>query len=66
MAKALDHMRTGDALVVWKLGRIGRSLGHIVELVDALRAKGIGLKVMTGGIDMTSSTGALCSASSPR
>jgi len=56
LAKALDHMRSGDALVVWKLDRIGRSLGHVVELVDTLRSKGIGLKVLTGGIDTTSST----------
>jgi len=58
-AKALDHMRTGDALVVWKLDRIGRSLGHVVELVAGLQARGIGLKVLTGGIDTTSSTGRL-------
>ena len=42
-------------LVVWKLDRIGRSLGHVVELVAGLQAKGIGLKVLTGGIDTTSS-----------
>ena len=55
----LDNLRRGDALVVWKLDRIGRSLGHVVELVAGLRAKGIGLKVLTGGIDTTSSTGRL-------
>lgn len=59
LAKALDQLRTGDALVVWKLDRIGRSLGHVVDLVAALQAKGIGLKVLTGGIDTTSSTGRL-------
>lgn len=59
LAKALDHLRAGDALVVWKLDRIGRSLGHVVELVDGLHKKGIGLKVLTGGIDTTSSTGRL-------
>jgi DNA invertase Pin-like site-specific DNA recombinase len=59
LSKALDHLRTGDALVVWKLDRIGRSLGHVVELVDGLHEKGIGLKVLTGGIDTTSSTGRL-------
>jgi DNA invertase Pin-like site-specific DNA recombinase len=56
---ALDNLRGGDALVVWKLDRIGRSLGHVVELVAGLQAKGIGLKVLTGGIDTTSSTGRL-------
>jgi DNA invertase Pin-like site-specific DNA recombinase len=59
LAKALDQLRGGDALVVWKLDRIGRSLGHVVELVATLRSKGIGLKVLTGGIDTTSSTGRL-------
>jgi DNA invertase Pin-like site-specific DNA recombinase len=60
LARALDNLRRGDALVVWKLDRIGRSLGHVVELVaGGLQAKGIGLKVLTGGIDTTSSTGRL-------
>ena len=59
LAKALDHLRTGDALVIWKLDRIGRSLKHVVELVDGLQKRGIGLKVLTGGIDTTSSTGRL-------
>jgi DNA invertase Pin-like site-specific DNA recombinase len=54
LARALDNLRCGDALVVWKLDRIGRSLGHVVELVARLQAKGIGLKVLTGGIDTTS------------
>jgi DNA invertase Pin-like site-specific DNA recombinase len=59
LARALDNLRAGDALVVWKLDRIGRSLGHVVELVAGLHAKEIGLKVLTGGIDTTSSTGRL-------
>ena len=45
--------------MVWKLDRIGRSLAHVVELVGALQAEGIGLRVMTGGIDTTSATGRL-------
>ncbi len=59
LAKALDHLRAGDALAVWKLDRIGRSLGHVVELVAVLHTRGIGLQVLTGGIDTTSSTGRL-------
>jgi DNA invertase Pin-like site-specific DNA recombinase len=59
LARALDVLRPGDALVVWKLDRIGRSLAHVVELVGALQAKGIGLKVLTGGIDTTNATGRL-------
>ena len=59
LVRALDVVRAGDALVVWKLDRIGRSLAHVVELVGTLQAKGIGLKVLTGGIDTTSATGRL-------
>ena len=59
LAKALDQLRAGDALVVWKLDRIGRSLGHVVELVAGLQARQIGLKVLTGGIDTTNATGRL-------
>ena len=59
LARALDVAREGDALVIWKLDRIGRSLRHVVELVDVLQKRGVGLKVLTGGIDTTSSTGRL-------
>lgn len=46
LARALDVLRAGDALVVWKLDRIGRSLAHVVELVGALQARGVGLRVL--------------------
>lgn len=59
LARALDVARADDALVIWKLDRIGRSLRHVVELVDGLQRRGVGLKVLTGGIDTTSSTGRL-------
>lgn len=57
LAHALDHVRAGDALVVWKLDRIGRSLPHVVQLVAGLRDRVVGLKVLTGEIDTTSTTG---------
>src|SRR3546814_9749841 len=52
-------MRDGDALVVWKLDRIGRSLPHVVGLVGDLQKRGVGLKVLTGDIDTTTVTGRL-------
>ena len=57
--KAIDIMRDGDALVVWKLDRIGRSLPHVVGLVGDLQKRGVGLKVLTGDIDTTTVTGRL-------
>ncbi len=59
IARALEVVRDGDALVIWKLDRIGCSLKHAVELVDDLQKRDVGLKVLTGGIDTTSSTGRL-------
>jgi DNA invertase Pin-like site-specific DNA recombinase len=59
LGRALEVLRAGDALVVWKLDRIGRSLAHVVAFVGALQERGIGLKVLTGGIDTTSPTGRL-------
>src|SRR5271156_1369315 len=57
LAKALDVARDGDALVVWKLDRIGRSLTHVVGLVSDLQKRGVGLKVLTGDVDTTTATG---------
>lgn len=59
LLKALNAARQGDALVVWKLDRIGRSLPHVVGLVGALQKRGIGLKVLTGDVDTKTVTGRL-------
>jgi DNA invertase Pin-like site-specific DNA recombinase len=59
LSKALEVAREGDALVVWKLDRIGRSLPHVVGLVGDLHKRGIGLKVLTGDVDTTTATGRL-------
>ncbi|WP_420867953.1 recombinase family protein [Agrobacterium leguminum] len=59
LAKALEIARAGDALVVWKLDRIGRSLPHVVGLMNDLQQRGVGLKVLTGDMDTTTTTGRL-------
>src|SRR4051812_28113423 len=48
LAAALDRCAAGDVLVVWKLDRLGRSLPALVGLVEALRGREAGLKVLTG------------------
>ncbi|MFH9329719.1 recombinase family protein [Streptomyces althioticus] len=50
LGKALDYMREGDSLCVWKLDRFARSLIDLVTTVDALRGRGIGFKVLTGAL----------------
>jgi DNA invertase Pin-like site-specific DNA recombinase len=56
---ALSHLREGDALVVYKLDRLGRSLPHLVETIDRLQQRGIDFKSITEQIDTTTSGGKL-------
>jgi DNA invertase Pin-like site-specific DNA recombinase len=44
----LKALRKGDTLVIWKLDRLGRSLHHLVNTVNDLSERGVGLKVLTG------------------
>ena len=32
LTEALDYLRAGDTLLVWRLDRLGRSLSHLIEL----------------------------------
>jgi DNA invertase Pin-like site-specific DNA recombinase len=48
LAAALRACRGGDVLVVWKLDRLGRSMKHLVEIVEDLQQRGIGFQVLTG------------------
>lgn len=57
LAKALAHVKEGDVIVVWKLDRLGRSLPHLVEIVDALRQIGVGFRSLQEQIDTTSAGG---------
>jgi DNA invertase Pin-like site-specific DNA recombinase len=62
LAAALKAVRRGDALVAWKLDRLGRDLRHLVNLVHALTERGVGLKILTGqgaAIDTTTASGKL-------
>ncbi len=44
----LRALRRGDVLVVWKLDRLGRNLAHLVNTVQDLSARGVGLRVLAG------------------
>ena len=56
---ALDYMREGDTLVIWKLDRLARSLKQLIETVEGLATRGIGLRSLTEAIDTTTSGGKL-------
>ncbi len=47
LTKALEHVRSGDMLVVWRLDRLGRSLSHLIELIQTLEGRGVGFKSLT-------------------
>ena len=62
LAACLKTFQPGNTLVVWKLGRLGRDLKHLVTTVDDLRTRGVGFKVLTGAgaqIDTTTANGRL-------
>ena len=59
LSQALSACRAGDILVVWKLDRLGRSLAHLVGTVQALAARGIGLRSLQEQLDTTTSGGKL-------
>ncbi len=59
LERALDHLRPGDALTVWKLDRLGRSLRHLIDTVRGLDERGVGFRSVTEGIDTTTPGGRL-------
>lgn len=55
-------LQPGNTLVVWKLDRLGRDLKHLISLMDDLRQRQVGFKVLTGSgaqIDTTTANGRL-------
>jgi DNA invertase Pin-like site-specific DNA recombinase len=59
LARALDHLRPGDTLVVWKLDRLGRSLRHLIDTVRALEDRGVGFRSLQEQVDTTTPGGRL-------
>jgi|SRR4051812_1042373 DNA invertase Pin-like site-specific DNA recombinase len=57
--EALDYVRAGDTLVVWRLDRLGRSLKDLITRITELNDRKIGFKSLTENIDTTTSGGKL-------
>lgn len=56
----LNFLQENDTLIVWRLDRLGRSLSHLVELINGLLKRKIGFKSLCdGNIDTTSASGEL-------
>jgi DNA invertase Pin-like site-specific DNA recombinase len=59
LEEAINYVREGDTLVVWRLDRLGRSLKHLIETISKLDNRKIGFKSLTENIDTTTSGGKL-------
>jgi DNA invertase Pin-like site-specific DNA recombinase len=59
LQEALAYLRPGDALVVWRLDRLGRSMKHLIDTVTMLEERGIGFQSLQESLDTTTSGGRL-------
>jgi DNA invertase Pin-like site-specific DNA recombinase len=59
LGKALAYARDGDTIVVWRLDRLGRSVQHLIQIVQELQDRNIGFKSLQESIDTTTCGGKL-------
>jgi DNA invertase Pin-like site-specific DNA recombinase len=57
--RMLDRLRPGDTVIVWRLDRLGRSLKHLIELVEKFKANGVAFRSLTENIDTSTPGGIL-------
>ncbi|PAV01450.1 DNA-invertase [Arsenophonus sp. ENCA] len=57
LKRALNALKSGDTLVVWKLDRLGRSIKHLITLISKLEDEGIHFHSLTDAIDTSTSAG---------
>gem|GEM_PF-2173588 len=55
--RCLKELTTGDILIVWKMDRLGRSLGNLITLLDELKTQSIEFQSLTESIDTVTPTG---------
>lgn len=57
LTKALEQLRSGDTLVVWKLDRLGRTVKNLIDFTEQLHTDGVGFRSLTDQIDTTTPAG---------
>ena len=55
--KLLAYARPGDTVVIWRLDRLGRSIKHLIEVVEGLSRRQLHLISLQDPIDTTSPGG---------
>lgn len=56
---ALAHCKAGDVMVVWRLDRLGRSLSHLIDVIQHLGQREVGFISLSENIDTTTAGGRL-------
>jgi len=59
LTRALAFLKPGDVLVVWKLDRLGRSLTHLIEIINTLKANQVAFRSLTEGMNTSTPSGEL-------
>ena len=59
LSRLLENVRSGDTVVVWRLDRVGRSLKHLIAVIEQLECLGVGFQSVTESIDTTTPGGRL-------
>jgi DNA invertase Pin-like site-specific DNA recombinase len=59
LTQALAALQAGDVLVVWRLDRLGRSLSHLITVVETLHARDVGFRSVQEAMDTTTPGGTL-------
>jgi DNA invertase Pin-like site-specific DNA recombinase len=57
LVEVLAKLEKGDVLTVWRLDRLGRSLQHLIEIVNELHARGVEFRCLVEGFDTTTASG---------
>jgi len=59
LKELIDFVKEGDTVVVWKLDRLGRSLSHLITILEILRDKKAAFRSLTDNIDTETASGEL-------
>ncbi|MBY0581226.1 MAG: recombinase family protein [Rickettsiales bacterium] len=60
LIKCLEELKEGDILIIWRLDRLGRSIIHLVTLIEDFKQRGVSIKSLCdGAIDTTTASGEL-------
>jgi len=57
LSRAIEDLRAGDTLVVWRLDRLGRSLRDLLDISEMLRERDVALRSLTDHIDTGTAAG---------